>query len=347
MNSRHQIAQSVLENDYFRRPELVPGAPPGHKEWLHFAVHASGLDLLVNFSVVDDVRPGAAFGAELPRITTLVRTDHWSGDIDEFDRRDVSVRGGHVDLSYGENFVRFVDGAFEIFVRMRRQPIEVRLRLVPVVLPNQASTLQVPGCPPVHWVAVPRLLASGSVHYRGQRHAFEGALAYHDHNWGYWRWGSDFAWEWGYGVPDDPEHPWTLIFVRLTDRRHLTDLAQSVFLWRGARQFRFFRPDELTVQHEGLLAPGAVLKLPSVMALAKSGKATDIPKKLIVSARGPTDHIDFTFTSEDVAQVIIPNDDDLGVTIINEVSGRIDAEGEVAGEPINIHANTIFEFLSD
>ena len=57
--------------------------------------------------------------------------------------------------------------------------------------------------------------------------------------------------------------------------------------------------------------------------------------------------IDLIFESEDVAEVIIPNDDDLGVTIIHEVAGRVSVEGRVSGELVAFSSPSIFEFLGD
>jgi len=341
------LLRALSESDYFRRSDARFRGVSGHKEWLHFAVHAAGMDVLTNFSIVDDVRPVAPRGAEIARITTLVRGESWGGDIDQYANDEIDVRGGRVALRYADNFVRLVHDALEVKVQMRQRPIALELVLRPLVMPNQANTLYVEGCPGIHWVAVPRLAASGRIEIDGRVHTFSDALAYHDHNWGFWRWGQDFAWEWGYGVPDDAADPWTLIYVRLTDRRHVTDLTQSVFLWRNQRQHRFFRADEIQVEHIGLLRAQHAFKVPRVMGLVSPTQTTDIPERMVVSARGERDWLEFEFKSEDVAQVILPNDDDLGVTVINEVSGTINAVGYVDGQRIAFNSRTIFEFLSD
>ena len=122
---------------------------------------------------------------------------------------------------------------------------------------------------------------------------------------------------------------------------------QAVFLWKGPRQHRLFRGRELTVWHEGLLRPRRVFKLPRVMALAHPENVTDVPKRLVVRARRDSDRIDVVFETQDVAQVIIPNDDDLGVTIIHEVAGNVAVEGQVGGERVQLEGPSIFEFLGD
>jgi hypothetical protein len=118
-------------------------------------------------------------------------------------------------------------------------------------------------------------------------------------------------------------------------------------LWRGREQLRLFHSDEVTVWHEGLLRAQKVFKLPRVMGLVSPGDATDVPKRFIARARRGSDHLDLEFVANDLAQVIIPNDDDLGVTIINEVSGHVSVNGKVGGERVEIDGTSIFEFLGE
>jgi len=344
---RRVLARALAENGYFRRSSsaLAPGA--SHKEWLHFAVHAEGLDLLANFSLVDDIRKGARPGAEIPRITCLVRERQWDGDIDQYDPALVRVPWGRLDARFGESRATFDGERFHLRVGLRRRPIEMDLELVPLAMPTPAYNLTVDDCPPINWLVVPRLAASGTVRIGDRVHHLENASAYHDHNWGHFHWGKDFAWEWGYAAPDGEASRWTLVFVRLSDRGHNVDLMQSVFLWDGARQARLFRGPELKVWHEGLLRAEHVFKLPRVMGLVSPGAATDVPRKLHAEARSGDDCLRLAFESHDIGQVIIPNDDDLGVTIINEVAGRVTVEGSVYGEPVRFSCPSIFEFLGD
>jgi hypothetical protein len=340
-------SRALESNGYFRRSKFRWEGNAGHKEWLHFAVHAEGIDLLVNFSLVDDIRPGARQGTELARLVCLVRDSEWTGDIDHYEQPEVDVRGGELAIRFADNHAFFHDGVFELNVRLRRSPIAMRLLLEPVTLPAQANNLQVDNCPSIQWLVVPRLLATGWLEVAGKRHDFDRALAYHDHNWGHFRWGRNFAWEWGYAAPDAMQNPWTMVFVRLTDRAHLSDLMQAIFLWKHERQHRLFRGDELIVWHEGILRARRVFKLPRMMGLVSPGDVTDVPKRLIARARRGNDRIDLVFETGDPAQVIIPNDDDDGVTIIHEVSGQVHVEGRIDGEAVTIEGPSIFEFLGE
>lgn len=345
--SQFAVERIFEEQGYLRRStSLLPGAR-GFKEWLHFAVHAPGLDMLVNFSIVDDIRARAPLGAEIGRVICMVRDTRWDGDLDQYSAQDVSIRSGHFDARFGQCSATYANGKIRLRGALRRRPIAFDLELTPLVVPTPAFNIQLNHCPPIHWLVVPKLSAAGRVEIDGRRHHLDNAVAYHDHNWGGFPWGGDFAWEWGAGAPLADESPWTLVFVRLTDRGHLSDLTQSVFLWKGAHQHRLFRGNELRIRHEGLLRPTRVFKLPHVMAQVSPGTATDIPERLLIAASGNGDDIQCSFRCEDVGQVIIPNDRDLGVTIINEVSGALEVSGRVHGEPVAMACPAIFEFLSD
>jgi hypothetical protein len=47
-----------------------------------------------------------------------------------------------------------------------------------------------------------------------------------------------------------------------------------------------------------------------------------------------------------VAQIVVPNETDLGETIINEVVGKFQAEGRVKGEEVSFAGEGFFEFLT-
>jgi len=342
-DERARLQRALEARDYFRRPPRVERGT--HKEWLHFAVYAEGLDVLVNYSIVDDIRPRAPQGAELYRLTCIVREGAWDGDVDSWPQHSARVRGGSLDLSFGPNEVRFEGGAYLLRAKLKNRPIEVDLVLEPDAFPTEANNVNVEDGPPIHWMVAPRLRASGTVKHAGRTHVLVDAPAYHDHNWGSFGWGRNFAWEWGYTLPRDKDNPWTLVFVRLTDRGHRRMLMQGIFLWRAGSKERVFRDDEVELRHEGLLRPRSLLKIPRVMGLVSPGTAVDVPRRLTVTGRSRGDWVDFEFDSSDVAQVIIPNDDDLGVTIINEVSGDARVRGEVRGEAFGFQGRSMCEFL--
>ena len=339
------ITEALLRADYLRRSPFALGGPGGHKEWLHFCVYGPSVDVLANFSLCDDVCQGAAPGTEFARVTVLVREEAWDGDVDLYGTEEVFVHAGRIDAAFGRNTVTFRDGEYHLSVALRERPISMELRLRPVTMPSLANNIQLDAGPPINWLVVPRLLASGTVTIAGHRHELRNAPAYHDHNWGHFAWGRDFAWEWGFGLPQDPEVPWSMVFVRLSNRAHTRTLMQALFLWKGMRQHRVMRAADVEVRHEGHLRSAHICKIPSAMGLISPDILPDVPRLLHLSAEGDGDRLECVFEAGDGAQVILPNDHDLGVTIINEVSGTVRLSGEVRGETVSMEGRAIFEFL--
>jgi hypothetical protein len=81
------------------------------------------------------------------------------------------------------------------------------------------------------------------------------------------------------------------------------------------------------------------------MGLISPDVLPDVPARLSVRGEGDGDELECVFDAHDGAQVIVPNDHDLGVTIINEVSGIVRLSGRVRGESVKMEGRAIFEFL--
>jgi hypothetical protein len=341
------LTPAILALDYLRRSPSPAGGEGSHKEWLHFVVHAPGVEALVNFSLVDDVRPEAGTRAELARLVVLVKTDEWCGDVELFDPGEVTVTGGAIDMRYGTSSVRFERDAFQIHVRLRDRPVSIDLVLRPDAAPIPCHNIRFEiDQRPINWMVLPRLAAYGEIRVRGKTFRLDRAAAYHDHNWGHFSWGRDFAWEWGYALPEDLDGPWSVVYVRLSDRRRLRTYKQAVFLWHRAAAVRVFRDTDVQVTLAGLLRPRRVFKLPAIMNVLNPGTAVDVPLELRCRAGDRTDELSLAFRADEVAQVCIPNDtDDIGITVINEVSGRLCLEGAVGGECVRIDGPAMFEFI--
>jgi hypothetical protein len=340
------IGKMIAATDYVRRSPFSIGGRRGHKEWQHFAILAPGVDLLVNFSCCDDMRATARMGAEWPRLVLLVRTDTWDGDVENHAMTDARIRGGRVDLAFGHNRLVFHDGVFDISATLQERPISVELRLTPVTMPAFVPSVPMLDGPPLHWLVVPRLHTSGRLTIGGRIYDLQGAPAYHDHNWGHFLWGHDVAWEWGFVLPDDPVVPWCLTFVRLTDRARTTALSHKLLLWRRTEAVRVFREGALTLETDlSYLQPPTVFKIPRALALVAPELPTDVPRSVETHATDGQDWLTCRCEAEDLGQVLIPSETELGVTIFNEVSARATVRGRVGGEAIAFAGRSILEFI--
>src|SRR5439155_16681275 len=110
------IAASLSANGFLRRSPWRHGGRSGHREWLHFTVHAPELALVINASFVDDLRPAAPPHRERARLLVLARDPSgWCGGIDEI--ADAVVRGGQLHAELGD--VAIAASGAEITVRGR------------------------------------------------------------------------------------------------------------------------------------------------------------------------------------------------------------------------------------
>jgi hypothetical protein len=346
VSASRAVAQWIEACDYFRRSPALFGGTRGHKEWMHFCVCTGGMELLVNVSIVDDLRPSIDPPRDLARVSVLAYEQHWTGAIELYSGDDVDVRGGRIAARLGNSHVAFVNGGYELRVRLRDAPIEADLRLDPVTFPSLVNNVRGLDGRPINWAVVPKSRVTGSIRVADRLYDCKDAVAYHDHNWGGFGWGNNFAWEWGFGLSAEPRDPWSMVFARLNNRGNTAALMQLFFVWRDERLLRTFRDHDIRVRREGLLRPDRILKVPPAMGLVAPGLATDIPERLIARAASRGDALEAVFTTRDVGQVIVPNDIDLGVTVINEVSGTLTVEGSVFGEPVVLSNRAVFEFLS-
>lgn len=300
----------------------------------------------MNFSLVDDNRPNAVPGTEFPRLVVLSHDGVWDGGVEGFEANESKVRGGEIDLVFGPNYVRYVDGEYRVSAKMRTRPISMDLILTPTVMPALSNNIRMDAGTPINWLVLPRLTVRGSVEIAGRKHIFENAAGYHDHNWGQFGWGRDFTWEWCYALPNSADSPRSLVFVRLLNRARTKVYKQGLFLWRGVDPERIFRGRDIETSHTGLLRAQPIFKIPRPMALLTPGTANDVPREITVQARGENDEVQFQFIASDVAQVIIPSDVDQNrVTIINEITGKLSLTGTVRGEKVSLTGPGIFELV--
>jgi hypothetical protein len=341
------LSQRLQTSDYWRRSPASAGGRAGHKEWTHFCVLAPGVDLLVNFSLMDGVQTGTAGGAEVPRLAVLARDlMGWVGGVARFDADDVAVDGGAIDCRFGRNRLRFVAGCYEVEIDLPEHSVAASLRFEPLVTPAMTNSVPLGGGESVKWLVVPHLIASGVISVAGRSHSLAGAPAYHDHNWGSFRWGGDFSWEWAVVVPPARSVPWTLVLTRLSDRAQHHVYSEGLLLWKGDTHWRTFRGDEVEFRASGFLSRDDVLRVPPVMWLAAPGRALDVPRAFHARGRSGRDTIELELELEDLGQIAIPSDADLhSTTVLSELLGRGRLSGRVRGEQVDLDGPAIVELI--
>ena len=341
------VSGVVERSDFWRRSPASVGGPAGHKEWSYFCVLGDDVQLVTAFSIMDrSPRADGSTGCvEEARVTILARGSdrQWNGDIELSDPAGVAIQAGRVDARFGRNELRFSGGAYRIRAEVGPS-LGASLVLRPTARPALTRSVPLGATDPMQWFVVPRLEASGEVRIGNRVHTVAGSPADHDHNWGRFTWGGDFAWEWGIALAP-PGLPWSLVYYRITDRGRHQVGSQGLLLWRADRHQRTFRDGELAIRSHGLHRRGIAVRLPRIMRLAVPGCASDIPQRLEVSARSGEDVIEVTFEVEDCAQICLPQDaDDYGITAISECPARALVTGRLNGAGVRFECRAVLEF---
>jgi hypothetical protein len=342
--SGDRLAAALTGHGYVRHASRSDFSEAPRKEWLHFVVQASGLDLLANFHRDEP----AGDGTEVARYTVAVvaRTADgvWHGDVEEVPAAQVRLSSGRLSLRYGTSSVRPHGRGLRLRAQ-GRSGVEADLTLEARTYPMFAPNVVVDGRPAMHWFVVPRMRASGRVRVGSVEIELRDACAYHDHNWGEFLWGGDFAWNWGFVTPAAEDEPWSLVLLRLTDRARLRDSMRSLVLWDGERQVRVFRGEDLQIETEGLLRARNLVKLPRALALLSPGEVTDVPQRFVARTARGRESVEVEVIARDTMQFVVPNDANLGSTLIHEVVATASVSGRVDGRAFAFERPCVFEFV--
>jgi hypothetical protein len=321
-----------------------------HKEWQHFSLldQLNGLHAIFNLNLAGT--GGRESNAGAARVLTAIREQDrgWHGDIDTIPGGELGLERHCIDMRMGSTVLSFDGTAYHLRVANRRGTIEGELAFRPLAAPLMMRNNTPVGRGHINWLVVPRLTVDGRLRIEDRAYQVEGSQGYHDHNWGSWSWGDDFAWEWGFAIGEatDSESSRALVFDRTTDRSRLAVKELTMALWEDDALSRVFSRREISVRAEGFLRCGRLLKLPRIMALIEPQRTHDIPEVFHMNARADSDHLEAEFRAEHAMQVVVPNDVDLQNTIINEVIGRFTAHGRVKGQPVTFSGLSFFEFLT-
>lgn len=335
------IGEGLEGLGYLRFDGFVGGAGATRHEWLHVVVRDRELDLLLNFNLS---RTDAAPRGQVLLLARDHRRGEWEGDLDAHPLSRGDVGTGRLRLRIGGNTLDF-DGGLRVQARCRRRPLEVALTLVPEVAPYLVPAVPLSEGTSVHWMVCPRMRASGVVRWRGRAITLRDAVAYHDHNWGCFH-RADLQWEWGCTLAaGDRDAAPSVVVVRVLDpsRRQVTQ--QGMIVWEGAQRRQLFRGTELDMGSAGWLRGARGPRVPRALSLLAPDRALGVPARVSIEAASAGDELSGGFTAEDVARVLVPNDRDLGTTVIHEIFGRLRLAGRCAGRPLTVDAPAVFERL--
>ena len=333
---------SVPSIDFLRWTPPAPGEPPDAKQRQHDLECAREVQVLVNFSLLAD--PFAMSGpAWCGRLILLVDRGGWRGGVERHAPESVNARAGAVDVALGSSSFRWVDGRYEVQASLG--DITVDLTLEPLTDPCLFTNQRLARGRQLSWAVVPRLRATGTVQVGAERIELRGAPAYHDHNWGRFRWGDDFTWTWASILPWEADNPWCASVMRLCDRGRGTVRTQALFLWRGRTLVRAWRDHELELELEGIFPGRRSPAVPAVLSMLVDGPS-DVPARIHLRAGRGADAVEVNFSVAGLSRLLMPDEvHPDSVTVLNEASGVVSMVGTVDGEPVHLEGPGVFELI--
>jgi hypothetical protein len=334
----------LARSDFIRTPVLATARPDGFKEWYHFVVHRPGRRILINFSLTSETSRAGHAGLT-PRVVVIAHDEWWTGAVERFDDSELDVSADLGVLTVGGNRMTVRPDGYRVVIDLPGHDIRGELDFTSVSRPFVVNNQPV-GDGRMSWLFVPRMRADGWLRVGRQEIRFESDVAYHDHNWGRFRWGGDFGWSWGSILPLYPETPWSLVFLRMTDRRRLRSLSQALYVWRHDEPAAIFRHAAVEVKSHGLLGRAADCTLPPPMRLVLGGDVSDIPERMEVAATRAGDVVHAEFTPQSYARLAQPSEVCLDRSVVLcETNGTARVTGSIDGEDIDFVGAGVFELL--
>lgn len=338
------VPTAVLpRTDFLRAPVLAAARAEQFKEWHHYVVHRPGWRLIVNFSLTSEIRPGHA-PRLVPRVIVIAHAERWTGVVERFDCEPI-IAADLGTLTVGANRMTVSPDGYRVVIDMPEHGIHGDLHLTPTSRPFVVNNQPV-GDGRLSWLFVPRLAADGWFRIDGREQRLSGAVAYHDHNWGRFRWGDDFGWEWASVLPATPDDPWSFVFMRMTDRHRLRSLSQALYVWHHNEPAAMFRGAAVTARSTGLLGRPPDCTLPPAMRLVLGGDATDVPAAMEITATRSDDVVRAELRTESYARLAQPSEVHLDRSVVlAECSGTASVSGRINGDNIDFSGVGVLEIL--
>jgi hypothetical protein len=179
----------------------------------------------------------------------------------------------------------------------------------------------------------------------GEYFRIEGAPAYHDHNWGRFRWGGSYAWQWGVALPED-DSGYGLVFDRVVNTSSRQIIVQGTMLIQGGSHLRTFIDPEVSCAWDEPRSR-STYRIPSITRIASPGDGIEVPTVCRVSSQRKRDRVDLGLWPRDAMEIGIPSDiDSEPPMILSEAFGDGQVQGSISGIPFKNRVLGVFEQIA-
>lgn len=329
------MVESIERGDAISRLRTEPPDPERYSEWHHFNFNddANGLYGIFNLALSGDVRDPDRSRAGLSLVVS--EQGRWRGTMNLYGTEEAAFQPGAVDLALGANAVRWEDPVYRVQGALKDGSVRLDATWTPrcegVRVDNIGGV--------VSTFILPRLDVAGTLEVDGRAYRIDDATGYHDHNWGYWTWGHDMGWDWGYLI----EAPTTrgggralsIVFGQVTDATRASAKSDLVLvIWVGERCTQVFLDDAVRISTEGELPAAAVPRVPGVLALL-GGRRRTVPRRLEIRAEDGDDWVEVSMDADHALQFLVPHAGGKGTTTVSELVGRYTVKGVLDGQPVD------------
>jgi len=330
--------------DHFHRPSARVARPESWAEWHYFNVLSADrrrwafVSLIVAGDVAHPER--GQWGGQ------VLVTTHEQGETDGGRRYSTTVGPDAVhfsttdaDLTLGGSTVRVLpDGRYAVHAAAPAEEGGGQITVDLVVAPQPrayfpGATLESGDFASGYAVAGLRADASGTICTAAGCERFDGAQAYHDHNWGTW---AGVTWEWGAGRAGDL----TLLYGRVQPPDSL-GTRSSLFLYLvDSLGFRaLFRPRDIAyVDGRTVVVGGKTIAVPSRGTMIDARGADTLRVDLEVEHASATDtRLGFVERGETAAARALTR------PYFVQMKGRLRVSGRVGGQVVSGEGAGFFE----
>lgn len=324
------MATAAAQAELIERVEAlripVPPQPSSDdwKDWYHFVLlhAASGWRAIVNVNLA-----GSGDAAELqytlvihvpgepPRLHGACRAVPWRPGM--VAPRPLSIRSEEVELVFDQQ-------VFALRVQPRGLDLGISMHARPDATPLLVTEGSAFGSGFIGWGVLPRLLAKGEIWACGRQAAITHEwFCYQDHNFGRFRWGEDFGWEWMVAHAQAQDHPpITVVVDRRSDRAHRRGGLPYLFVLVGRELRKVFLGPSMTMRWGWSDAAGLPPRLPGAMATLLGGQTEREPVAVTVEAADERDRFSLQLRVDAHLQIVAADNRGTGLSRIGEASGE-------------------------
>jgi hypothetical protein len=188
----------------------------------------------------------------------------------------------------------------------------------------------------IGWGLVPGLQVMGELSVSGRNFSINRDwFAYHDRNFGRFRWGEDIGWEWfvAFAICNDGRQI-TLVLDQRTNKDHSLKGLPYIFVYLGKDLHKVFLGSSLAIHWGWSLSPVNPVRLPGIMASLFADRTLKVPKTLQVEAADGQDRLLLDVHFETAIELVVPDNQDRQYSFIEEITGSFEVSLFLQGETL-------------